>query len=55
MLVRVQGEGYKYPRIPSTPSNPTEVVATPIDCRKAKKGPIDTVSVNSVPEKEPDP
>lgn len=44
------------PRIPSVPSNPEDVDATPIDCWGiTSPGAIVTVSVNSVPEKEPDP
>ena len=44
------------PRIPSTPENPWEVDATPIDCLvMVKPSPSVTVSVYSSPEKEPEP
>ena len=36
--------------IPSTPSKPSDTVATPIDCPViSNPGPSDNVSVNSVP------
>ena len=39
-----------YPTIPSTPSKPSEVVATPMDWPViVRPGPTVTVSVNSVP------
>jgi hypothetical protein len=44
------------PRIPSTPVKPDEVDATPMDCLEmTRPEAIVTVSVYSVPEKEPDP
>jgi hypothetical protein len=44
------------PRIPSTPSNPIDVDATPMDClAMVRPGAIVTWSVNSIPENEPDP
>ena len=45
-----------YPKIPSTPWKPWEVDATPMDCFDAvRPEPRVTVSVNSVPLKEPEP
>lgn len=45
-----------YPRIPSTPSKPSDVDATPMDCALIVRPlPSETVSVNSVPLNEPDP
>ena len=45
-----------YPRIPSTPSKPSERLATPMDCAViVSPEPKLTVSVNSVPEKSPEP
>ena len=45
-----------YPTIPSTPWKPSEREATPIDCFWiVNPEPSVTVSVNSVPEKSPDP
>ena len=43
------------PIIPSTPSKPSEREATPMDCLVIVRLPSVTVSVNSVPEKSPDP
>ena len=44
------------PRIPSTPWKPSDDEATPMDCFVIVRPlPIDTVSVNSVPENSPDP
>lgn len=44
------------PRIPSTPLKPEAEEATPIDCLvMVKPLPRETVSVYSVPEKEPEP
>jgi len=44
------------PMIPSTPLKPVDFEATPMDCLGiTSPDAMVTVSVNSVPEKEPDP
>jgi len=52
---RVRSTG-PIPTIPSTPWKPVDVLATPMDCLvMTRPEAIVTVSVNSVPENEPEP
>lgn len=41
--------------MPSTPEKPELFSATPIDCLETVRPPSETVSMYSVPEKEPEP
>ena len=43
------------PKIPSSPENPVEEVAEPIDWEATVSPPKETLSMYSVPEKEPLP
>lgn len=52
---RVKSKG-PIPRMPSTPEKPSDLDATPMDCALiVRPVPIETVSVNSVPLKSPEP
>ncbi len=49
-------EGEEHPMLPATLEKPSDSEATPIDCLvMVRPLPKVTVSVNSVPEKSPDP